>query len=197
MMLFPKPYADAVARLRVPSGFLIVIVFAWFSSPTPLSMAVGVPVSAARTRPARMGGRVPGEESGAGDRRAVCVHTESAVYRHAAGGGRAGDRVAKSWPGFAVRRCISAGVSSGDPERGAAPAEDFPGIRRLCRSGTGIDSTNSAGWRKKFESFSTPTLSHQPGISSRLGISGRDAVSPLENAGLEPALSGQARTACP
>jgi protein-S-isoprenylcysteine O-methyltransferase Ste14 len=45
MMLFPKPYADAVARLRVPSGFLIVIVFAWFSSPTPLSMAVGVPIS--------------------------------------------------------------------------------------------------------------------------------------------------------
>ena len=45
MMLFPKPYADAVARLRVPSGFLIVIVFAWFSSPTPLSMAVGIPLS--------------------------------------------------------------------------------------------------------------------------------------------------------
>ncbi len=45
MILFPKPYADAVARLRVPSGFLIVIVFAWFSSPTPLSMAVGVPIS--------------------------------------------------------------------------------------------------------------------------------------------------------
>ncbi len=45
MILFPKPYADAVARLRVPSGFMIVIVFAWFSSPTPLSMAVGVPIS--------------------------------------------------------------------------------------------------------------------------------------------------------
>ena len=45
MILFPKPYADAVARLRVPSGFLIVIVFAWFSRPTPLSMAIGVPLS--------------------------------------------------------------------------------------------------------------------------------------------------------
>ena len=45
MTLFPKPYADAVARLRVPSGFLIVIVFAWFSRPTPLSMAIGVPLS--------------------------------------------------------------------------------------------------------------------------------------------------------
>ena len=31
MILFPKPYADMVARLRVPSGFLIVVVFAWFS----------------------------------------------------------------------------------------------------------------------------------------------------------------------
>jgi protein-S-isoprenylcysteine O-methyltransferase Ste14 len=45
MIVFPKPYADAVARLRVPSGFLIVVVFAWFSSPTPLSMAIGVPIS--------------------------------------------------------------------------------------------------------------------------------------------------------
>jgi protein-S-isoprenylcysteine O-methyltransferase Ste14 len=45
MNLFPKPYADAVARLRVPSGFLIVVVFAWFSRPTPLSMAIGVPLS--------------------------------------------------------------------------------------------------------------------------------------------------------
>ena len=45
MMVFPKPYADAVARLRVPSGFLIVIVFAWFSRPTPMSMAIGIPLS--------------------------------------------------------------------------------------------------------------------------------------------------------
>ena len=45
MIQFPKPYADAVARLRVPSGFLIVIVFGWFSHPTPLSLAIGVPVS--------------------------------------------------------------------------------------------------------------------------------------------------------
>jgi len=47
MIAFPKPYADFVARLRVPSGFLIVIVFAWFSEPTAASMAWGVPVSLA------------------------------------------------------------------------------------------------------------------------------------------------------
>jgi protein-S-isoprenylcysteine O-methyltransferase Ste14 len=45
MIAFPKPYADRVARLRVPSGFLIVAVFAWFSHPTPGSMAAGLPVS--------------------------------------------------------------------------------------------------------------------------------------------------------
>jgi protein-S-isoprenylcysteine O-methyltransferase Ste14 len=45
MIAFPKRYADAVARLRVPSGFLIVAVFAWFSHPTALSMALGLPVS--------------------------------------------------------------------------------------------------------------------------------------------------------
>ncbi len=47
MPTFPKPYADAVARLRVPSGFLLVAVFAWFSHPTALSLAVGVPISLA------------------------------------------------------------------------------------------------------------------------------------------------------
>jgi protein-S-isoprenylcysteine O-methyltransferase Ste14 len=47
MMGFPKAYADLVARMRVPSGFLIVIVFAWFAHPTTESMLWGVPVSLA------------------------------------------------------------------------------------------------------------------------------------------------------
>jgi protein-S-isoprenylcysteine O-methyltransferase Ste14 len=45
MMRFPKRYADVVARLRVPSGFLIVAVFGWFSQPTRLSLEIGVPIS--------------------------------------------------------------------------------------------------------------------------------------------------------
>ncbi len=45
MVHFPKRYADAVAKLRVPSGFLIVLVFAVFSHPTPGSLAIGLPVS--------------------------------------------------------------------------------------------------------------------------------------------------------
>jgi protein-S-isoprenylcysteine O-methyltransferase Ste14 len=47
MIRFPKPYADAVARLRVPSGFLLVAVFAWFSHPTARSLEFGLPVSLA------------------------------------------------------------------------------------------------------------------------------------------------------
>src|SRR4051812_37627116 len=45
MIQFPKPYADAVARLRVPSGFLIVAAFAWFSHPSVTSLAIGLPLS--------------------------------------------------------------------------------------------------------------------------------------------------------
>ena len=45
MILFPKRYADTVARLRVPSGFLIVVVFGWLSHPTLVSLAAGVPVA--------------------------------------------------------------------------------------------------------------------------------------------------------
>lgn len=44
---FPKSYADLVAKLRVPAGFVMVAAFAAFSYPTPNSLAVGLPVSIA------------------------------------------------------------------------------------------------------------------------------------------------------
>jgi protein-S-isoprenylcysteine O-methyltransferase Ste14 len=44
--LFPKPYADRVARLRVPVGFLVAAAFAWFSRPTGNSLALGLPLAA-------------------------------------------------------------------------------------------------------------------------------------------------------
>jgi protein-S-isoprenylcysteine O-methyltransferase Ste14 len=44
-LLFPKPYADFVARLRVPCGFLLVAAFAWFSHPDARSLVYGLPVS--------------------------------------------------------------------------------------------------------------------------------------------------------
>ncbi len=45
MPVFPKRYADVVARLRVPSGFLLVAAFAWFSEPTLRSLAAGLPLA--------------------------------------------------------------------------------------------------------------------------------------------------------
>ena len=45
MPRFPKRYADAVARLRVPSGFLVVAAFGWFSQPRAGSLAAGLPVA--------------------------------------------------------------------------------------------------------------------------------------------------------
>jgi protein-S-isoprenylcysteine O-methyltransferase Ste14 len=38
--LFPKPYADLVARLRVTCGFILVAAFAWFSRPEALGLAL-------------------------------------------------------------------------------------------------------------------------------------------------------------
>lgn len=43
---FPKKYADTVARLRVPCGFLLVAAFAWFAAPSSASLAAGLPVAA-------------------------------------------------------------------------------------------------------------------------------------------------------
>ena len=42
---FPKAYADWVARVRVPSGFLLVVAFGIFSQPSAGSLSVGIPVS--------------------------------------------------------------------------------------------------------------------------------------------------------
>jgi protein-S-isoprenylcysteine O-methyltransferase Ste14 len=44
---FPKPYADRVAKLRVPGGFVLVAAFAWFSHPTYISLLTGIPLSLA------------------------------------------------------------------------------------------------------------------------------------------------------
>ena len=44
-MIFSKTYADAVAKLRVTCGFVLVAAFLWLSAPTPASLAMGLPVS--------------------------------------------------------------------------------------------------------------------------------------------------------
>lgn len=45
-MSFPKPYADAVAKVRVPCGFVLVAAFLWLSQPSPESLTWGIPISA-------------------------------------------------------------------------------------------------------------------------------------------------------
>ena len=44
---FAKPYADFVARLRVPGGFVMVAAFLWLSQPSAHSLVWGLPVAAA------------------------------------------------------------------------------------------------------------------------------------------------------
>lgn len=42
---FPKPYADTVARLRVPAGFVMLAAFGWLSHPSIDSFVYGIPLS--------------------------------------------------------------------------------------------------------------------------------------------------------
>lgn len=44
--IFPKPYADFVARLRVFLGFTMTAAFAYFSHPSARSLSIGLPISA-------------------------------------------------------------------------------------------------------------------------------------------------------
>ena len=44
---FPKPYADSVAKLRVPFGFILLIAFAVLAKPKWQSLLCGLPISAA------------------------------------------------------------------------------------------------------------------------------------------------------
>ena len=101
--LFPKPYADFVARLRVSTGFVLVAAFAWFSNPDSRSLAWGFPVALARPRVARLGRRPPGQEPGPGHRRSIRVCAQSALSRDAAGGRGPGDRIAQRRPRHIVR----------------------------------------------------------------------------------------------
>jgi protein-S-isoprenylcysteine O-methyltransferase Ste14 len=43
--IFPKAYADFVARLRVFLGFMMVAAFAYFSHPSARSLSIGLPLA--------------------------------------------------------------------------------------------------------------------------------------------------------
>jgi protein-S-isoprenylcysteine O-methyltransferase Ste14 len=42
-MVFPKSYAELVARVRVPTGILLALLFVWLSCPNWDSLAIGTP----------------------------------------------------------------------------------------------------------------------------------------------------------
>lgn len=44
-MSFPKAYADRVAKLRVPGGFVLVAAFLWLAAPTWDSLTIGLSIS--------------------------------------------------------------------------------------------------------------------------------------------------------
>jgi protein-S-isoprenylcysteine O-methyltransferase Ste14 len=45
-MHFPKAYADRVAKLRVPGGFVLIVAFLWLAQPTWTSLIIGLVVAA-------------------------------------------------------------------------------------------------------------------------------------------------------
>lgn len=45
MSIFPKPYADVVQRLRVPSGLLLAAAFVWLAQPVLPTLLMGGPIA--------------------------------------------------------------------------------------------------------------------------------------------------------
>ncbi len=45
-MHFPKAYADRVAKLRVPGGFVLIVAFLWLAQPSWTSFIIGMVVGA-------------------------------------------------------------------------------------------------------------------------------------------------------
>ena len=83
MSVFPKPYADLVARLRVSFGFVLVIAFAWLSQPIAGLDGDRPSGLGARIAAARLGDGPPGKEHPVSGKRAVRLRTESSVPGHA------------------------------------------------------------------------------------------------------------------
>lgn len=46
MPMFPKPYADTVQRLRVPSGLILAAAFVWLADPALPTLLLGLPLAA-------------------------------------------------------------------------------------------------------------------------------------------------------
>ena len=184
MIPFPKPYADAVARLRVPSGFLIVIVFAWFSRPTPESMAIGIPLSllGLALRAWAAGCLAKNQQLATGG---PYAYTRNPLYIGtllvAAGLAVASRSIGLAVLFAAVFLLVYLPVIQNEEQH---LRKIFPEYAAYAERVPALIPRITSGPRKKLESFSRRALSEEPRISSRSGILGRDAVSLLENAGL-------------
>ena len=137
-MTFPKAWADTVARLRVPSGFLLAGSFAVLARPAPESLGLGVPVSIAGLMLARVGCGPSREEQKSRDQRTLCLHSQSVICRDSAGGGRTCYCGSEVGTGVDLRGCLRIDLSASDSKRRAAPGqtcfrESFQSIAGGCR----------------------------------------------------------------
>ena len=115
-MLFPKPYADAVAKLRVPSGFLLVIAFCWLATPTLHSLAIGVPVSILGLLLRAWAAGHLAKNRATRDGRTIRLHPQSAVCRYPSCRRGIGDCDASCGVSDPVWRCVPPRVFACDSE---------------------------------------------------------------------------------
>ena len=179
---FPKPYADAVARLRVPSGFLIVAVFAWFSHPTRASLLSGAPVAllGLALRAWAAGCLAKNRELATGG---PYAYTRNPLYLGTllvAAGLVVASRSILLGALFAAVSlwsiCRSSRMRSSTCGGSSPSTPVTPRAFRL--------SGRASARRQKARILFVSPLSKEPRVSSRIGIGRRDAVSDLEVAGL-------------
>ena len=134
MSVFPKPYADVVARLRVARGFVLVRRSPGSREPDFRSLACGLPVSLLGLllrawATGHLEKNIRLAESG------PYAYVRNPLYLgNAAGGGRIGDCVATMAAGGAVRRGLRADLSAGDRTRRTASAPAFSRTSTLTRN---------------------------------------------------------------
>ena len=181
--LFPKPYADFVARLRVSTGFVLVAAFAWFSNPESRSLAWGFPVALAGLvlRGWAAGHLAKNQDLATGG---PYAYVRNPLYRRDTAGGRGpGDRIAQRRPGHTVRSGFPWHLPARRAARRAAPAQPVSGVRGVCRPRARAPA--SYGRRPSLgEIVSMAALREEPGVSGSYGFPGGGAPFNMEGAAL-------------
>ena len=130
---FPKPYADAVAKLRVPRGFVLVAAFCGSRRPRWTSLAAGLPVSIAGLALRGLGVGASWKKIYDADRKRPLRVTCAIPCIWARSPWRAGlrHRVATLGTGRSVRGGVPADLSARGGTGRTALAKTFPCIRRV------------------------------------------------------------------